>query len=80
MESLTPTATDVQPTPPPTTTAARATTPPKTGTTTRSQPTTEDVHYANCDAVRAAGKAPLHRGDPGYRSGLDRDSDGLACE
>ena len=38
------------------------------------------VYYANCAAVRAAGKAPLHRGDPGYRSGLDRDDDGIACE
>lgn len=38
------------------------------------------VYYANCAAVRAAGKAPLHRGDPGYRSALDRDGDGIACE
>jgi len=38
------------------------------------------VSYANCDAVRAAGKAPLHRGDPGYSSKLDRDGDGIACE
>jgi len=30
--------------------------------------------------VRAAGKAPLHAGEPGYRSGLDGDSDGIACE
>jgi len=36
--------------------------------------------YANCAAARAAGAAPLHRGDPGYRSGLDRDGDGIACE
>lgn len=39
-----------------------------------------DVYYASCDAVRAAGKAPLHRGQPGYRAGLDRDGDGIACE
>lgn len=38
------------------------------------------VYYANCEAVRAAGKAPLLRGQPGYRSGLDRDGDGRACE
>lgn len=38
------------------------------------------VYYANCDAVRAAGAAPLRRGEPGYRSGLDRDDDGIACE
>jgi hypothetical protein len=38
------------------------------------------VYYPNCAAVRAAGKAPLHPGDPGYRSKLDHDHDGLACE
>ncbi|OAA28235.1 PASTA domain-containing protein [Frankia sp. EI5c] len=39
-----------------------------------------DPYYANCDAVRAAGAAPLHRGEPGYRSRLDRDGDGTACD
>lgn len=39
------------------------------------------VYYANCDAVRAAGKAPLYRGQPGYETPrLDRDGDGVACE
>jgi len=38
------------------------------------------VSYKNCAAVRAAGKAPLHRGDPGYSRKLDRDGDGVACE
>jgi hypothetical protein len=38
------------------------------------------AYYANCAEARAAGAAPLHRGDPGYRSGLDRDGDGVACE
>lgn len=38
------------------------------------------VFYKNCTAVRAAGKAPLHRGEPGYSSHLDRDGDGVACE
>ena len=36
--------------------------------------------YENCDAVRAAGAAPIHRGDPGYSTGLDGDGDGSACE
>jgi hypothetical protein len=38
--------------------------------------------YANCDAARAAGAAPLVRGTPGYaaNAGLDRDGDGVACE
>lgn len=40
----------------------------------------QNVYYKNCAEVRAAGKAPLHRVDPGYRSGLDRDNDGIACE
>jgi hypothetical protein len=38
------------------------------------------VYYSRCSAVRAAGKAPLHVGDPGYRIGLDGDRDGVACE
>lgn len=38
------------------------------------------VYYANCAAVRAAGAAPIHRGDPGYASKLDRDGDGIGCE
>jgi endonuclease YncB( thermonuclease family) len=38
------------------------------------------VFYANCAAARAAGAAPLHVGEPGYRAALDRDHDGVACE
>lgn len=38
------------------------------------------VYYANCTAARAAGAAPIYRGEPGYRPALDRDSDGIACE
>lgn len=38
------------------------------------------VYYANCAAARAAGAAPLLRGQPGYRPALDRDGDGVACE
>ncbi|WP_224766550.1 excalibur calcium-binding domain-containing protein [Nocardioides campestrisoli] len=34
----------------------------------------------NCDAARAAGLAPVRRGDPGYGPHLDRDGDGIACE
>lgn len=39
-----------------------------------------DVYYANCDAVRAAGAAPIYIGQPGYRPALDRDRDGIGCE
>lgn len=38
------------------------------------------AYYARCDDARAAGVAPIYRGQPGYREGLDRDSDGIACE
>lgn len=38
------------------------------------------VYYENCTAVRAAGAAPIHAGDPGYSRKLDRDGDGVACE
>jgi hypothetical protein len=38
------------------------------------------AYYQNCDAVRAAGKAPIHAGDPGYSRRLDRDGDGIGCE
>ena len=37
-----------------------------------------EVYYANCAAARAAGAAPVRRGDPGYARHLDRDGDG--CE
>ena len=40
----------------------------------------ESTYYPNCKAARAAGAAPLYRGDPGYREELDRDRDGIACE
>ncbi|MFI6366029.1 excalibur calcium-binding domain-containing protein [Nocardia sp. NPDC050630] len=75
--------TSVLPLPP----AAPSATPPTTAAVPRSvvpQPVATtapaDVYYPNCDAARAAGAAPLHRGDPGYRSKLDRDNDGIACE
>lgn len=38
------------------------------------------VFYQNCDAVRAAGAAPIRAGDPGYSRKLDRDGDGVGCE
>ncbi len=50
---------------------------------TQTQPAsgnTSSAYYKNCAAVRAAGKAPLYKGQPGYASHLDRDGDGVACE
>ena len=38
------------------------------------------TYYANCSAARAAGAAPVRRGDPGYGGHLDRDGDGVGCE
>lgn len=37
-------------------------------------------YFANCAAARAAGRAPLLRGEPGYRAEMDGDGDGIACE
>jgi len=37
-------------------------------------------YYASCAAARAAHAAPIHRGEHGYTSELDRDGDGVACE
>ncbi len=39
-----------------------------------------DVYYKNCAEARAAGAAPIYQGQPGYRPGLDRDCNGIACE
>jgi hypothetical protein len=36
--------------------------------------------YANCAEARAAGAAPVRRGQPGYGPHLDRDNDGVGCE
>ena len=38
------------------------------------------VYYSGCDEARAAGVAPIHRGSPGCRDGMDGDGDGVACE
>ena len=38
------------------------------------------VYYSSCSAVRKAGKAPLYKGQPGYRAELDADHNGVACQ
>lgn len=66
--------------------AAKAATPKAPPTTTTTTPgkapaaAPPTVYYKNCDAVRAAGAAPIRTGDPGYSKELDRDGDGIACE
>lgn len=46
----------------------------------RGQSIDGDVYYASCAAARADGRRNIRRGEPGYRRGLDRDNDGVACE
>lgn len=78
--------------PTPTTLTETTTTPPPT-TTTEDEEVEADpdeipqptfgrpvVVFKNCKEARRAGFAPLFRGDPGYRRGLDRDGDGVACD
>ncbi|HEY9333520.1 MAG TPA: excalibur calcium-binding domain-containing protein, partial [Kribbella sp.] len=70
--------TDTSPTPAPevSPTSSQSSTEP----TTTPAPGSPAVTYTSCAEVRAAGKAPLHRGDPGYSRELDRNGDGVACE
>jgi hypothetical protein len=37
-------------------------------------------YWMSCNAARAAGTTPIYAGEPGYRSWLDADGDGVACE
>jgi hypothetical protein len=43
-------------------------------------PINSDAYFESCADAQEAGAAPLRRGQPGYRPGLDRDGDGVACE
>lgn len=36
--------------------------------------------FRSCAEARAAGAAPMRRGQPGYNPNLDGDNDGIACE
>ncbi|THA41079.1 hypothetical protein E6W17_04420 [Streptomyces sp. A1547] len=38
------------------------------------------VYFKSCAEAKAAGAAPMRRGQPGYRDALDRDKDGIACD
>jgi hypothetical protein len=50
------------------------------GDTPQAGSAAETASYRNCAEARAAGAAPLAAGDAGYRTTLDRDRDGVACE
>ncbi len=51
-----------------------------TARTEQVQQVERSVYYAGCNEARAAGVAPIYRGSPGYREGMDGDGDGVACE
>jgi hypothetical protein len=46
----------------------------------RSRAIEQSATFSGCNEVRAAGKAPLYAGQPGYRADMDGDGDGVACE
>ena len=60
--------------------SSKTTTPPAAPKPPPTPKAPTSVYYANCTAVRAAGAAPILRGQPGYSRKLDRDGDGIACE
>lgn len=75
--------------PPSTVTKTKKVTVTKTKTVTRVRTVTQtaeagggssSTYYANCSEARAAGAAPVYRGESGYGSHLDRDDDGVGCE
>ena len=41
---------------------------------------TTDQHYASCADARRDGRRNIPRWDPSYRTHMDRDRDGRACE
>ena len=59
-------------------------TPPSGHRSPNGAPTTASIanatYYPGCNAARAAGAAPIYRGQPGYREEMDGDLDGIACE
>jgi len=55
--------------------------PPATGARqSLARPKPSGVYYRGCNEARAAGAAPIYRGQPGYRPEMDGDGDGIACE
>lgn len=75
-------STTTQPAP---TQSSPRTSPPRVNTTAPAPapapaPSSGGTYFKNCSAARAAGAAPLYRGQPGYAPKLDRDNDGIACE
>ncbi|MET0252121.1 MAG: excalibur calcium-binding domain-containing protein [Novosphingobium sp.] len=46
----------------------------------RRRPPQAGDYWRGCRDARSAGTAPIYYGEPGYRSGMDSDDDGIACE
>ena len=46
----------------------------------RRRPPRSGDQWGGCNDARAAGTAPIYRGEPGYRADMDGDGDGIACE
>ncbi|MBU8691085.1 excalibur calcium-binding domain-containing protein [Priestia megaterium] len=44
------------------------------------QQQTQTATFANCTEVRAAGRAPIRQGEPGFQAKFDRDGDGIGCD
>lgn len=42
--------------------------------------TASSTYYKNCSDAASQGVYNIAQSDPGYRSALDRDGDGIACE
>ncbi|MFP3666578.1 excalibur calcium-binding domain-containing protein [Priestia sp. SIMBA_032] len=44
------------------------------------QQQTQTATFQNCSEVRAAGRAPIRQGEPGFQAKFDRDGDGIGCD
>jgi hypothetical protein len=64
----------------PATTKAAATQGRTTAVATTAPQTTSSVYYKNCAQASKSGAAPITSGQPGYRTGLDPNHNGVACE
>jgi len=51
----------------------------KASKVTTAPQTTSSVYYTNCAQASTAGAAPITIGQPGYRTGLDPNGNGVAC-
>jgi hypothetical protein len=65
---------------PPTTALVPATTAPPTTVAPQVAGATQTQGFDNCTEARAAGQTNITPASPAYRSDLDRDNDGIACE